>query len=182
MPFEASPAGQHSLLALQFFEGARVLSDAQREKGRVLFRPTLMLAGHGLELLVKSCILLNGGTPDRSGRGGHQIFQMWDGDDCSLLRKRTVENALEVVRADRRAATYPDVPADSEVPECVQALIAELCMLHGEKKYPLRYPQSDRKKTGPSTPLLVKALYETSYDFVRNQCQFALPRGASTPN
>lgn len=71
--FFSTDAGRCAMIAKQFFEAATVLNHAQREKGRMLFLPTLMLAGQGLELMLKACVHLNGEVPPKSGRAGHDI-------------------------------------------------------------------------------------------------------------
>ena len=65
--FNCSDAGQHAAYACQILAGARTLSEARPSSRYRLLLPMLNLSGHGLELLLKACIYLNGNEPPRFG-------------------------------------------------------------------------------------------------------------------
>lgn len=49
--FHSTEGGAFVSLAKEQLEGALVLDEEQRKRGKILFRPTLFLAGQGLELM-----------------------------------------------------------------------------------------------------------------------------------
>ena len=172
--FFETEAGQFASLAKQFLEGALTLDAAQKEKGRILFRPTLALAGHGLELMLKACLCING-LPLTKGRDGHNIGKLWSNEVCEPLRGHMYDNARIVAEVDRLKGDYPDVPKDEDVLALIQEYLLELGKLHGGGAYPLRYP-ANPNQTAPRTPFLVKSLRRTADDLVKRPNHFELQR------
>ena len=84
--FTVSDAGRYAVIAKQYMEAAQTLVAAAPHKQRMLFRPTLALAGHGLELMLKACTFLNGQTPATSGQVGHNIAKLWKSEVCEAVR------------------------------------------------------------------------------------------------
>lgn len=174
--FFSSDAGQCAIVAKEFLEGALTLNAAQRDKGRILFRPTLALAGHGLELMLKACSYLNGQPPRTSGRKGHDIVSLWGADVCEPVRGHVFVNAHRVAAEDRASRDYPDVPDDDDILPLIEEYVIALGKLHGGTGgYPLRYP-SDPGQKAPRTPFLVKTLWAAADDFVRRPNDFELRR------
>jgi hypothetical protein len=173
--FFSSEAGRCAGLAKAFLEGARVLDEAQLENGRILFPPTLALAGHGLELMLKACFHIHGQKPPTKGRKGHEIELLWVADVCEPLRSAAYANAKLAAEIDRTNPRYLGVPDAAEVPQLIKQAVLDLCKLHGGEGYPLRYPPDD-DKVGPRTPLLVKALWRTADDLVKRPTEFLLRR------
>nr|WP_296430393.1 hypothetical protein [Roseovarius sp. BRH_c41] len=174
--FFSSDAGQYASIAKQFLEGALVLNAAQRDRGRILFRPTLALAGHGLELMLKACSNLNGQPPPTKGRKGHDIVSLWGTDVCEPVRGHVFANARLVAAEDRANGDYPDVPNDDDILPLIEEYIIALGNLHGGLSgYPLRYP-SDPSQNAPRTPFLIKSLWATADDFVKRPNEFELRR------
>lgn len=175
--FFASDAGQCASIAKAFLEGAKTLDAARRDAGKkILFQPTLALAGHGLELLLKASSYLNGRPPPTKGQKGHDILTLWDADVCEPVRGHVFTNAHIVAATDRESGEYPDVPEDDEVPKLIEEYVLELGRLHGGTAgYPLRYP-SDPSQKAPRTPFLVKSLWATADDFVKRPDDFELTR------
>ena len=172
--FFETDAGQFASIAKQFLEGALTLDAAQKEKGRILFRPTLALAGQGLELMLKACLCINGITPTK-GREGHNIEKLWSNDACEPARGHVYVNARIVAGDDRSNGNYPDVPKEEDVLTLIQEYVLELGRLHGGGEYPLRYP-ANPNQTAPRTPFLVKSLWRTADDLVKRPNDFELRR------
>lgn len=174
--FFATDAGQHAALAKQFLEGAFTLDATQQKKGKILFVPTLALAGHGLELLLKASILLNGGTVPTKGRAGHSVADLWAEELCEPMRGHVYANANLVVQEDRENPLYIGILGENEdILALIEEYVVALGKLHGEGGYPLRYPSASDKE-GPRTPLLVKSLWRTADDLVKRPTDFLLHR------
>lgn len=171
--FGTSDAGRFAKTAKQFLEGALTLDAAQRDKGRILFRPTLSLAGHGLELMLKACVYLNGEQPTIKGRKGHDVLNLWNADICEPVRRHVFSNAIRVAEEDRTSGIYADVPRQDAIQPLILEYVVALAKLHGDPSYPLRYPASE-KQYAPLTPLLVKSLWRASDDLVKRPNEFVL--------
>lgn len=172
--FFSSDAGQHALIAKQFLEGALTLDAAGTRKRPILFRPTLALAGHGLEMMLKACWLLNDRMPPKQGRKGHDIVGLWKAEESKLMRSRLFENAGDVAARDRASGDYLDVPDRNEVRQIIEEYVIELGNLHsGVNGYALRYP-SDPSQKAPRTPFLVKSLWRVADDLVKRPEEFKL--------
>lgn len=175
--FFSSEGGQFAGLSKQHLEGALVLDEAQRDRGKILFRPTLLLAGQGLELMLKGCSVWNGGAINTSGRGGHALIDMWDSEVCEPVRGHVFVNATRIAAEDRDSGRYPDPVAEGDTLSTIDELIRALADLHGMPKlYPLRYPlkPNDPSLLAPRTPFLVKTLHATADDFVKRPDDFKL--------
>lgn len=169
-----SEGGEYASLAKQHLEGAFVLDRAQRRCGKILFRPTLLLAGQGLELMLKGCTVWNGDPINTSGRGGHALIEMWESDACEPVRGHVYVNATRVAAEDRDSGRYPDSVVEEDVLTTIEQMVRALADLHGMPKvYPLRYP-ADPDILAPRTPFLVKTLWATADDFVKRPSDFKL--------
>ena len=171
--FFSSEAGRLAGLSKSFLEGARVLDEAQLATGKILFPPTLALAGHGLELMLKCCFRINGLDPPTSGKRGHELKPLWEKDICEPLRNAVCANARLAANVDRSNPRYRGVPDDTKIPPLIEQAVLDLCRLQGEHGYPLRYPPETGKEA-PRTPLLVKALWRTADDLVKRPADFVL--------
>jgi len=172
--FHDTEGGALACLAKEHLEGALVLDAAQAKRGKILFRPTLFLAGQGLELILKGCTVWNGGTINTSGRRGHALIEMWGSDACEPVRGHVFVNATRVAAEDRNSGKYPDSVAEEDVLTTMDQMVRDLADLHGMPKvYPLRYP-ADPEMLAPRTPFLVKTLWATADDFVKRPSDFKL--------
>jgi len=172
--FNTSNAGQHAAYAVQILSGARVLSSARPVSPYKLLLPMLNLSGHGLELLLKACIYLNGSVPSKSGTEGHNVKEMWDRYDCEPVRVHMYYNAWLAVIEARSENIYPDIPDDDEIDGLTDEYVKVLAELHGMRRVlPLRYP-SEIKHRVPRSPMLPTALHMTAEDFCRNSTAFKL--------
>lgn len=179
--FFDTKAGKHASLSKQFLEGALTLDASQQEKGRILFVPTLALAGHGLELMLKACMLLNNEEPPTRGREGHSISDLWKRDVCEPVRGNVYAYANIAVLEHRENINYRGVPDENEdVIAIIEDHVLSLGDLHGGKLFPLRYP-SDPDKKSPRTPLLVRALWGAADDFVKRPDEFRLAHFRGEP-
>lgn len=170
--FLASRAGRFASIAKEYLEGALVLDAAQLESGKVLFRPCLALAAHGLEQVLKACTFLNGEAPPTSGPEGHNILGMWNKDVCGPVRRQVQANALQVAAEDRATGKYTNVPEPDEIASLIEEYVTSLAKLHAKNW--LRY-EAPKDTMAPRTPLLVKTLWRTSDDLVKRPCQFMAP-------
>jgi hypothetical protein len=169
-------AEQHAAIAKAYLEAALTLSLAQREKGPILFRPTLSLAGHGLELMLKACCLLNNYSPARKGGKGHDVISLWRAEVCEPVRGHVILNASRVAEEDRASGKYQDVPTPEEVSPLITEYVEALGKLHGAVgEYPLRYP-SRADLTAPRSPFLVRSLRETADDLIKRPLEFERKR------
>lgn len=168
--FSDAPSGRFAITAVEFLHAALILDSARMQEGKILFRPTLALAGHGLELILKACLKLNGGSSDFKGRSGHDLWPMWEDNRCVILRQIFLVHAKEVLFRAQQNDSYYDVPKPDDY-ELIMPMVKELCDLHS--KYELRYRMQD--SSAPPTPWLVKTLYETSNEFFRQPNLFKLP-------
>ncbi len=173
--FFATDAGRCARIAKQYLEGAKALDKAQRKKGRILFLPTLSLAGHGLELMLKSCSYLNGMESSAGKKMGHDILALWNTDLCEPVRGNVFANAIKVTIEARERGTYRGVPDDADVLPLIEEYVTALGRLHGSRPYPLRYP-TEVEEWAPSTPFLVKSLWRTANDLVNQPREFELSR------
>ena len=171
--FFSTNAGKFASLAKQHLDGALYLDEGQREKGKIVRLPTLALTGHGLELMLKACICLNGQSSPAKGSDGHDIVKMWSEEVCEPVRGNVFLNASSVAETDRTTGVYPDPIDGHEVLPLIEEYILALGKLHGERGYPLRYP-SDDGKLAPNTPLLVKSLWRTADVLVKRPNDFKL--------
>lgn len=160
-------------LAKEYFEGAWALDEAQRDHGKILFRPTLFLAGQGLELMLKACTVCNAQRINRSGRGGHDIVGMWLSDACEPIRRSVFENSVRLAVDYRQSGEYPDVLSDKEVVATIDEYVRAPGVLHGGGGT-LCGTQQDQRQKAPRTPFLVKTLYATADDFIRRPSDFSL--------
>ncbi len=173
-------AGKFAAVAKSFAEGALALDDAQRSSGRILFRPTLMLAAHGLELMLKACMFLNGKPPSTTGRSGHDIISMWNDEVCEPVRGSVNVNARIACLEHEAAGCFPDLPNPEDAAAMVNEYIVKLAELHGSRKGSLlRYP-SNSNEMAPRTPLLVRTLWRTCDDLVKRPDDFKLNHNRGT--
>lgn len=173
--FFSSEAGEYASVAKAFLEGALTLDAARPSKDRILFRPTLALAGHGLELMLKACICLNGEQPPTKGRNGHDIVGLWQSDLCEPVRGHVYVNAKLAAEELRAGGDYLGVPDRDAVSPLVEEYVTELGKLHGGNGYPLRYP-AHRDQMAPRTPFLVRSLWRTANDLVSRPNDFLSQR------
>lgn len=175
--FWETDTGRHLLTASQFLEAASVLDEAQRQNGRILFRPTLALAGQGLELMLKAAMHWNDDPPPTSGRKGHDIAAMWAANACEPVRGNVFKNAIEAASIARERGKYLGVPERDEI-ELIQEYVLALADLHGRQPYPLRYPYKSEPSdpNAPVTPWLVASLRMTADDFAKRPAEFKLSR------
>lgn len=171
--FHSTEGGAFVSLAKEQLEGALVLDEEQRKRGKILFRPTLFLAGQGLELMLKGCTVWNDQTINRSGRGGHDIVTLWQSDTCEPVRGHVFVNASRLAAEHRDSGRYPDAIAEDDVLKTIDEYVRALGALHGGGGYPLRYP-ADPNTMAPRTPFLVKTLWATADDFVKRPDDFRL--------
>ncbi|MEC9065750.1 MAG: hypothetical protein VX569_00550 [Pseudomonadota bacterium] len=158
---------------MQYLMSALVWSDAQATEGRAVFRPTLALAGQGLELMLKACMLWNGKSPPLKGPQGHAIQDFWEDEVCEPVRGNAFANAEVVAEELRLAGSNPsDKSLEGDLIELVDKYVASLAGLHAAP-YELRYP-GDPATEGPRTPWFVRVLYRTADDFLKNPSDFKL--------
>ncbi|WP_026479713.1 hypothetical protein [Ahrensia sp. 13_GOM-1096m] len=164
-------------IANQFLLAAMTLNEAQKDQGKALFLPTLALAGHGLEMMLKACFFLNNKAPVTKGKKGHDIVSMWHDNICEPIRGHVFVNAHRVVadlRDDARGYVF-GIPKDEEILTLIDKYVIELGSLHGGAGYPLRYPtETDRQ--APKTPFLVMTLYGVADDMVKRPHDFEVSR------
>ena len=171
--FFSTDAGQRASMAKQYLEGALTLDAAQRVKGQILFLPTLALAGHGLELMLKACHFLNGKSPAEVKKYGHIIAKMCALDICEPIRGHVFANASWVAAEECANGAYPDSIKEAEVLPLIKEYVIALGKLHGEGDFPLRYPV-DPNLEAPRTPFLVKSLWGAADDLVKRPSDFRL--------
>lgn len=171
--FENSEASKYLVLSIQFLRAARVLSDAQAAEGRVLFLPTLTLAGQGLELLLKAGKHWNLDPPPTNGKDGHAVRKFWSSAACEPIRLHTYNTAkVERDEAALEGVTLDDGLPSGDLPKLIDEYILCLGKLHEAQPFPLRYPSDENETMAPRSPWLVRVFERTAMDFLRNPSTF----------
>lgn len=164
--FFETEAGKLLVVAKQYMEAALVLVEAPPDRHHVLLRPTLALAGHGLKVMLKACICLNGGVYPKKGRDGHDVGHLWARDECEAVRGHTLINAGYAAEDARYRLGSANVPKPDEVEDLIQEYIGELGRLHGNQGYVLRYTAPDTT-LAPRAPFVLQTLWRTADDFIK---------------
>ena len=172
--FFSTDAGEHLLIAAQYSRAARVLADALNAQGRVLFRPALSLAGHGLEMLLKSCMYWNDRQPPNRGPKGHAIELFWQDDVCEPIRAHIFKNAIDIAAEEEaRGRTVAEGLPSGDLRELIEEYVLALGKLHGEQPLALRYVAPE-DTVAPRPGWLVQVLERTTDDFVKRPDDFKL--------
>lgn len=172
--FTNSEAGRHLIVASQYLAAAGVLDEAQRSIGRVLFLPTLELAGQALELMLKASMYWNEDPPQKKGRAGHDITSMWLREANEPVRGHIYRNSIQALSDARATTEYQNFPdSDHNEIDLINKYVCDLATLHGQRGYPLRYPTNDETEA-PVTPWLVTTLRMTADDFLKRPTDFKL--------
>ncbi|SFA53504.1 hypothetical protein SAMN04487972_11112 [Paracoccus halophilus] len=159
---------------MEFLLGAKALNAASLEGTPFLQRPTLALAGHGLEMMLKACCYVNGRKPPSNGKKGHDIAALWQDDICLAVRLHVYIHAGYAVEEARLSGMFPDVPEDDEAQTLIEEYVKELCRLHGGTAgYPLRYPHECDEKAPPKH-FVVDALCGAADDMAKSLSEFDL--------
>ncbi|MBX4894925.1 hypothetical protein [Rhizobium bangladeshense] len=171
--FLETDAGTFIGRAKCFLEAARVLDDKMLDgRSGMLFAPALHLAGHGLELLLKGCLIHNGLSKMRVVGFGHRINEMWAVDLVEPLRLAAGYNAGITHQEAVACGLFQDAKNIDNPREVFEEYRSALGDLHAETKvYPIRYPTED-ERVGPKTPLLVGTLWRTADDYVKRPDDF----------
>ena len=173
--FWEEDSGKFISRAKCYLEGAAVLDDKMTSgHGGMLFTPTLHLIGHGLELLLKGCLLHNGLTKDQVIAFGHRINDMWNHDLVVRVRAASMENARVSHEHAKASGLFPDAAKVTDPVAVFDEYRTALGNLHAEPRlYPIRYPTAD-ERVAPKTPLIVGALWRTADDYVKRPNEFLI--------
>jgi len=173
--FWDTDAGKFISRAKCFLEAASVLDDKMHDgQSGMLFSPALHLIGHGLELLLKGCLLHNGMEKKKVVAFGHNVNEMWDHDLVALVRQSTRENACISFQIALDSKRFPDAHKVDDPVALFEEYRAALGALHAEQKhYPIRYP-TDNDRVAPRSPMLVAVLWRTADDYVKRPTQFSI--------
>lgn len=172
--FWDTDAGKFISRAKCFLEAAHVLDDKMHDgQSGMLFAPALHLIGHGLELMLKGCLLHNGMPKKKAVSYGHNVNDMWEHDLVALLRQAARANAWMSFQIALQTERFPDAHKVDDPVALFDEYRNALGILHAEQKnYPIRYP-TDVDRVGPSTPLLVATLWRTADDYVKRPIEFS---------
>ncbi|UHS56809.1 hypothetical protein [Agrobacterium vaccinii] len=172
--FWDTDAGKFISRAKCFLEAAYVLDDKMHDgRSGMLFAPALHLTGHGLELMLKGCLLHNGLPKKKAISYGHDVNQMWDHDLVAPMRQAARVNAGISFQMALEAKRFPDTHKVDDPVALFDEYRIALGALHAEQKhYPIRYP-TDVDRVAPRTPLLVAALWRTADDYVKRPGEFS---------
>jgi hypothetical protein len=173
--FFETDAGRFISRAKCFLEAADVLDDKMADgRSGMLFTPTLHMIGHGVELLLKGCLLHNGVTKIQVIGYGHRINEMWSTDEVKTLRLAARNNALISHKYAVTCGRFPDAERITDPIAIFEEYLGALGQLHAEpRQYPIRYPTED-ERVGPRTPLLVGTLWRTADDYVKRPGDFLI--------
>jgi len=173
--FAETDGGRFVSRAKCFLEAAVVLDNQMaNSRSRMLFTPTLHLVGHGLELLLKGCLLHNGLSKLRVIGFGHRINEMWAMDLAQPVRIACRRNATIAHQEAIASGLFPDAATVDNPTVYFDEYRAALGDLHAEPRtFPIRYPTED-ERLGPKTPLLVGTLWRTADDFVKRPNEFEI--------
>jgi hypothetical protein len=178
--FWETDAGKFISRAKCFLEAAGVLDNemADRRKG-MLFTPTLHLVGHGMELLLKGCMIHNGLSKEQVVSFGHRVNEMWEHDQAAPVRIACLQNAWITHQTAVDSGRFPDAEKVTDPVAVFEEYRTALGKLHSEPKhYPIRYPTDD-ERVAPKTPLLVGTLWRTADDYVKRYNEFLVKEPAN---
>ncbi|WP_160003895.1 hypothetical protein [Rhizobium sp. 18055] len=157
--------------AKSFLEGAYVVELHSASCG-ILITPALHLAGHGLELLLKGCLLQNGYSTIQLLSFGHRINDMWPLAAAEQLRLAARINAAITHQDAISAGDYPAVEVVINPQELFETHLTDLGALHAETMhFPIRYPAED-ERIAPRASLLIGSLWRTADDYVKRWSDF----------
>ncbi|MBO9124822.1 MULTISPECIES: hypothetical protein [unclassified Rhizobium] len=173
--FFETDAGKFISRAKCFLEAAGVLDDKMADgRSGMLFTPTLHLVGHGIELLLKGCMLHNGISKVQVIGYGHRINDMWLRAEVETLRSMARHNAVISHEYALTSGRFPDAARITNPVATFEEYLGALGHLHAEpRQYPIRYPTDD-ERVAPRTPLLVAALWRTADDYVKRPNDFLI--------
>lgn len=171
--FWETDAGRFISRAKCFLEAAGVLDDKMADgRSGMLFTPTLHMVGHGVELLLKGCLLHNGMSKVQVIGFGHRINDMWSTPGAERLRLGARHNSIISHEYALTCGRFPDAARITDPVATFEEYLCALGRLHAEpRQYPIRYPTDD-ERVAPRTPLLVAALWRTADDYVKRPDEF----------
>ncbi|MBK1793528.1 hypothetical protein JHL21_03355 [Devosia sp. WQ 349] len=141
-------SGKLAVASYRYFEAAKTIF-LHTDNGRIALAPTLHLAAHGLEVLLKSALTYQGySAAEVQADFGHDIRKMWDHPKCSKIREVALDNCanaeLEALATKRLAG-----PPNKRPRELLAKAIVDLSIAHSKQPLPLRYASDDRKVPPP---------------------------------
>ncbi|RDL51848.1 hypothetical protein BLJAPNOD_02994 [Ensifer sp. M14] len=172
LSFIETDAGKFVARAKCFLEGANLLKMELVNGNRMLFAPALHLAGQGLELLLKGCLIHHGATErDVKDMYGHRINEMWNQPQCDQLRAAAAINAAITHEEALGSGVYPDAAKVNDPASLFEEYCGALGTLHAGGGFPLRYP-TEHDRMAPRTPLLIGTLWRTADDYAKRPTEF----------
>lgn len=165
-----------------FLGAAEYLLTVPEDRRGEVFRPTHFLAAHGLELMIKACLILNKKKVKKEDekeapqkkKNGHDIAADWASELCEKLRYCARVHAAAVgVEMQQHGYLNPDLTEDGHR-SVFDMHVSDLIALLGESGYPLRYPSADGSKKAPPLPFMVTVLHRTANEFLEHPMDFRI--------
>ena len=145
--------------AVGFLEAARVVVDNSGNKAS-LRAPVAHLIAHGLEVLMKHVVLMQGGTNLEvvRQRFGHDIGKLWQADELCIFRENAENLAGQAYSYARASGSFQDRFDENPI-ELLNNYMMELSRLHtNASNFALRYVASAREMA--PFPLLLLDTFE----------------------
>ena len=144
------------VVANRFLLAANVLRHSSEYKNtKVLFKPTLHLTAHGIEVLLKANLVGSGfALEDIRKQYGHEICGLWDHDKNRLLRGEAFVEARKAWEQAQGGSSWQDT-FNSDPEQLLEEYLRAISALHTrESEYALRYIAAPEIK-GPRPHLLL---------------------------
>lgn len=160
-----SEAGKLAIAAYRYLVAARTIFE-HTDRPRLMLAPILHLSAHGLEVLLKSTLALQGeGARELQNQFGHNILSMWTDPRCQLVREEALQWSET---ADAKAASVARLrgPKTKAPREMLDRCVADISRLHSRQPHPLRYIPGDEMVPPPH--LLIFSLEPVADAAMRN--------------
>ena len=145
-----------------FFLSAQCI--AIEKKNGALFRaPIAHLIAHGLELLLKYELIINGYSDNELKKVGHNLMEMWKLDECKNIRDLSLKHLDRAWKDAGESGRY-ECNFESSCEVALEESIKMLSRLHtAESNYAGRYP-SISTETAPVPLILLDTFLPTVED------------------
>jgi hypothetical protein len=168
--FLESDQGKVIARSKQFLAAAETLmrSSEYEDRPKLLLAPTLHLAAHGIELLLKFPHFRAGMSAGAVGSAyGHDLKKLWADERARTIRELAKDSAALAWEAARESARWDDDFRGSPE-ELVEEFLSRLAELHGkDTNFGLRY-LLPAAATGPRPGLIVDTFLDVSDRVLKN--------------
>jgi hypothetical protein len=148
--------------AYRYLRAAKVLVDSEEyQNSRVFLTPTLNLVAHGVEISLKSNLIIGGASENEAKGFNHNIMKLWSDERNAALRKLFPKTIATVWRQAQATGRWADGFIDN--PHVLfEEYLELLARLHSNVTgYALRYVAPDDQQV-PRPHLLLDAFLKVT--------------------